>query len=74
MHIVISDEPRLWAGTGFDRYRDGEVYLVMPLLGRFVGPIRLEDYLGHRLKAITIPDLLAIEAKRIDPSTLPPCR
>ena len=73
MHVVISDEPRLWDGKGFDRYRDGEVYLVMPLLGRFVGPIRLEDYLGHRLKAITIPDLLAIEAKRIDPSTLPPC-
>lgn len=36
--------------------------------------IQMNDYLNHRLKSIIIPELAAIESKRVDPSTLPPCR
>jgi hypothetical protein len=74
MHVVISDDARLWATPEFDTYRDGQVYVVLPLLGQFVGPIQMNDYLNHRLKTIIIPELAAIESKRVDPSTLPPCR
>ena len=74
MNVVISDDASLWAGPEFDTYRDGQVYVVLPLLGQFVGPIKMNEYIGHRLNATIVPELAAIEAKRIDPSTLPPCR
>lgn len=74
MHIVISDDPRLWADACFDQYREGVVYLVLPTLGEFVGPVPFPKYIAHRTAGIPFPLLSAIDAKRIDPATLPPCR
>jgi hypothetical protein len=73
MHIVISDEPKLWAGTDVDYYRVGQVFLIAPLVGQFVGPISLPEYLGNRLNGTPISALASLEEKRIDPATLPPC-
>jgi hypothetical protein len=74
MHVAVSDDASLWAGPEFEKYRDGQVYLVLPLLGQFVGPIQMNEYLSHRLKTNIVPELAAIESKRVDLSTLPSCR
>ena len=74
LHVVISDEPSLWESQEFNKFRLGQIYISFPLLGRFVGPIGLDEYIGHRVKAKPVPELEAIERMRIDPSTLPPCR
>lgn len=74
LHVVISDERNLWASEEFEEVRLGQVYLSLPLLGRFIGPIGLDDYVGHRLNAKSLAELEEIERMRIDPSNLPPCR
>jgi hypothetical protein len=74
MMIAISDSPELWASPEFDRYRMGDFYVVVPQLARAIGPISTAEYLNHILRNHSHPDLAAIEAKRIDPSSLPSCR
>ena len=75
MHVVISDDPRLWKDERFNQYRGGGVvYLVLPTLGDFVGPVPFPKYISHRTGSVLVDALSVIDAKRIDPSTLPPCR
>jgi hypothetical protein len=52
---------------------NGQVWLTVPPLGEAVGPIPLPDYIAHRSQVTSVPALAALGAKRIDPSTLPPC-
>lgn len=74
MHVSVSNSPELWAGADFEPYRQGVTYLISPQLGRFVGPISLPQYIAHKTGVGTVPELQPIEAQRVDPATLPPCR
>jgi hypothetical protein len=74
VHIVISDDPSLWVDENFDKYRNGAVFLVLPQLGQFVGPVPLPQYLAHRLGNIKLPELAAVEERRVDRASLPRCR
>ncbi|MEY9103791.1 hypothetical protein ABIA24_006764 [Sinorhizobium fredii] len=73
MTILISDDTGLIAGIEKEA-QDGLVWLTIPALGEAVGPMPLPDYLAHQLKNISVPALAALEAKRIDPASLPPRR
>jgi hypothetical protein len=68
------DTPELWTGAQFDQHRDGIFYVVVPAAAKATGPISTPEYLSHLLKNRSHPELAAIEAKRIDKSSLPPCR
>lgn len=74
MHVSMSDSPQLWEEPRFDHYRQGVMYLIAPQLGRFVGPVSLPQFIAHKTGIGKVQELQAIEAMRIDPSTLPPCR
>jgi hypothetical protein len=71
--MAISDTPDLWKGEQFNTYRDGEVFVVLPQLAKAIGPIPTATYLSHILRNHSYPELSAIEAKRMDRSSLPPC-
>jgi hypothetical protein len=74
VHLVMSDEPSLWQEQGFAPYREGVVFLVLPQLGHFAGPVHLPEYVSHRLGNHRVTVLRDIEARRIDPASLPACR
>jgi hypothetical protein len=70
---VISDTPALWTSERFASYREGQVFLLIPQLDQFVGPLPLGSYISHRLGNAKVGKLSALEAMRIDPASLPPC-
>lgn len=72
MSVLVCDDPDLLKGLD-STYSNGQVWLTVPTLGEGVGPIALPDYIAHQLRAMSVPALDALAAKRIDPSTLPPC-
>lgn len=72
--IVVSDQPEFWKTPELEEYREGIVFLILPQLGRAVGPVSLPDYLAHRLRCFIHPELAELENKRKDPSSFPPCR
>lgn len=73
MHVCVSDAPQLWQQPAMGSYREGIVFLVIPQLGRFVGPVPFPEYLSHRLGNTSVPVLTELEARRIDPASLPSC-
>ena len=44
VHLVMADSPALWADDRFRLYQYGAVFIVVPQVGRFAGPIKLADY------------------------------
>ncbi len=70
MSVVITDSPDL-SGSLDQAFTEGNIWLTIPTLSRSEGPIWLPDYLAHRARIRQLPALTAIEAMRIDPSTLP---
>jgi hypothetical protein len=72
MNVLVCEEPDLVNGLD-STYSNGQVWLTVPPLGEAVGPIPLPDYIAHRSQVRSVPALAALGAKRIDPSTLPPC-
>lgn len=72
MTVKVADDPTLMASLS-DEYRQGQVWVTVPSLGRAVGPISLPDYVAHMTRTIPNAALSAIEAVRIDPAMLPPC-
>lgn len=67
MMVTISKDESLWAAL----VNHPEVYILCPSLDKFSGPINLENLVAHRLGHCKISDLVEIEEKRFDPSTLP---
>jgi hypothetical protein len=74
MHIVIADEPAMWQSHNYASYREGVVYLVLPQVGHFAGPISHPEFIAHKIGTHRNPLLAAIEGMRVDQSTLPECR
>lgn len=72
MSVMITDDPML-LNTLDPSYKEGTVWLTIPSLGEAVGSLPLPDYVAHITRSILHPGLLAAEAARIDPKTLPPC-
>jgi hypothetical protein len=70
--VVVTDNPAL-LGRLNENYTEGVVWLTIPSLSRGEGPIGLPDYLAHRAGTARFLNLAAVEAMRIDPSSLPPC-
>ncbi|TCU65489.1 HNH endonuclease [Bradyrhizobium sp. R2.2-H] len=72
MTVVISVDtsslPAVDAG-----YDDGLVWITVPSAATAIGPIPLLAYLAHQLGEKEWPALAALEARRTDPSRLPPC-
>jgi hypothetical protein len=73
IHIVMCDEPELWSKSDIQQTL-GMVFLILPQLGRFVGPISMLQYIGHRSGTSIHSALQDLEKLRVDPTTLPPCR
>jgi len=67
MAIEISKDKELWRNM----ITHGEIYIVCQSLGKFVGPIHLEDFIAHKSNIKKIPELNAIDEKRFDISRLP---
>jgi len=63
MHVVISDEANLWTSTILKDYLEGIIYLIIPQLGMFVGPLDLPSYFAHRRGIVSIRELEQIEQK-----------
>jgi hypothetical protein len=74
MHIAISDEPGIWPPKARRVYAEGQIFIVLPQLPSFVGPVPLPAYLAHKFGRQADQRLSALEKRRIDPATLPPCR
>jgi hypothetical protein len=73
MAVMITDDPSLVGMLEAD-YDEGIAWITIPSLGRALGPLPLPEYLAHVTRSIPNPELSAVEAARIDPSKLPPCR
>lgn len=72
MSVVISDSIVLVDSLD-QKFKEGLIWLIIPSLSRSEGPIWLPDYLAHREGSRPLAALTAIEALRIDPSSLPSC-
>lgn len=70
MTVLISDDAGLIADLD-KGVSDRLVWLTIPALGEALGPLPLPEYLAHQTKSISVPALAALEAKRIDPASLP---
>jgi hypothetical protein len=73
MNVLVCDDANL-VGKLDKMERDGRIWLTIPALGEAMGPISFPQYLAHQTRNISVPALTALAAKRIDPSSLPPCR
>jgi hypothetical protein len=73
MSVMITDSP-VFSERLDESFTEGNVWLTIPSLSRSEGPIWLPDYLAHRVGVRRINVLKAIEAMRVDRSSLPPCR
>lgn len=73
MSVVISDNTVLVDSLD-QKFKEGVIWLTIPSLSRSEGPIWFPDYLAHREGSQPLTALTAIEAMRIDPSSLPSCR
>lgn len=67
MMVTISKDESFWSKS----ITEAELYVLCPSLDKFSGPIRMEDFLAHRLGYCKISDLAEMEEKRFNPSTLP---
>jgi hypothetical protein len=73
MSVMVTDSAVLLE-TLDDSFTEGKVWLTIPSLSRSEGPIGLPDYTAHVAGVRRICVLEAIEAMRVDRSSLPPCR
>jgi hypothetical protein len=64
MNILITNDADLMQRAECRAYREGKVYLVIPQLSRFIGPIPLPDYLADRMNVAKLPELSEIEHLR----------
>lgn len=74
LHLVMANEPELWLDPHFAPDHFGLIFLILPQIKRFVGPISLLSYISHRSQNILLKELQELEALRVDRATLPPCR
>ena len=67
--IQISDEPELWK----DKLTEGVVYVVVPPLSKAVGPIKLTEFIAHRIEFdYKNEQLLSLEEQMQQFTKLPP--
>ena len=71
MSVLISDNPTLLDALD-PKYKDGIVWITVPIAKEAVGPISLADYLAHQTTDFTLPELVSLAGKRGDPMNLPP--
>jgi HNH endonuclease len=72
MAISITSETSLVSQLP-PEYAEGQVWIAVPTLLKAVGPISLPQYASHLAGALLHPDLIELDAARIDPAMLPPC-
>ncbi|MGL5137579.1 MAG: hypothetical protein ACRC7G_07410, partial [Beijerinckiaceae bacterium] len=73
MCVLISDDTTL-LDTLDANYRDGVVWITVPVAREAVGPIPLPKYLGHQIAFRAVNELTVLASKRGDRTKLPPCR
>jgi len=72
MSVMITDSA-VFLERLDESFTEGKVWLTIPGLSRGEGPLGLPDYLAHRADVREVSVLKAIEAMRVDRSSLPPC-
>ena len=72
MAISITDDPKLIRQMA-PEYPQGQIWITVPTLQKAVGPLALPQYAAHLASEVLHPELIALEALRIDTSMLPPC-
>jgi HNH endonuclease len=50
-----------------------QVFLVLPTIGKSVGPLLLEEFVAHRVGAVRHIEISKIESKQVEFGSLPPC-
>jgi hypothetical protein len=73
MTVLISDDQYLTSILD-EKYKQGVVWITVPMAQEAVGPILLPEYLNYQLNKIPHPSLTALASKRRDRNTLPRCR
>ena len=68
----VSDDTGLVPITEY-RLDLGVVWIVVPTLGKAIGPIAMPDYLAHQSGVHSNDELAALEAKRVNKDELPVC-
>jgi hypothetical protein len=71
MTAVIADD-KMVIGSKLQGYEDGQVYVVQPQAGRFIGPVLVPEYLSHITGMVSHSELAALESLRGRGQTLPP--
>jgi hypothetical protein len=74
MTMNISDDPSLWPPDTIERFYPGVVHIVVPQRNAAIGPIPILNFFAHRSGSWRHPDLVKLEALKVDPSQLPPKR
>lgn len=72
MSVLVCDDPVLLTKLN-KMYDDGVVWLALPALEIAVGPLALPSYIAHMIGEQAVPELTALEGKRVDFDSLPPC-
>jgi HNH endonuclease len=62
--VVISDTPQLWSGEGFNSFLTGVMYIIVPQIGFFHGPLPFPEFLAYKLGNYEIPELYDLERRR----------
>jgi hypothetical protein len=72
MTISITSESALVSQVP-PEFAEGQIWIAVPTLLKAVGPISLPQYASHLAGVLLHPDLIELDATRIDPEMLPPC-
>jgi hypothetical protein len=74
MTMNISDDPSLWPPETIAEYYPGIVHIVVPQRGAAFGPLPVLRFFAHKSGSWPHPELVKLEALKVDPSKLPPMR
>lgn len=72
MTMAISNDFSLLPRSVLEVYHMGVLYFALPQRQMFIGPVELSRYLAHRNGSCPLPAITAVEAMRVDDSTIPP--
>jgi hypothetical protein len=72
MTMTVSNDFSLLTRSILEMYHLGILYFAIPQRQMFIGPVELPRYLAHRNGSRLLPEIAAVEAMRVDDSTIPP--
>jgi HNH endonuclease len=62
--VVIADSPELLSDPNTTCYREGNIYIVVPQIDSFIGPVSLPEFIAYKQGLLSIPSLTELEQRR----------